>query len=143
MPTRTPIGMPEAGSPARETIELGGGSVLLERDVGIFVRDGVRLSCDVYRPNRPGAFPAVLEHIPYRKDDLMTSEDRANGRYLGERGIATVRRSTSTPPRSRRTALRPSRGSPSSRGATGTSARGASPTAGSPASSSRRSSRQR
>ena len=83
--------MPEAGSPARETIELGGGSVLLERDVGIFVRDGVRLSCDVYRPNRPGAFPAVLEHIPYRKDDLMTSEDRANGRYLGERGIATVR----------------------------------------------------
>ena len=60
-----------------EPIILDDGHVLLERDVGVVVRDGVRLSVDVYRPNRPGRFPAILEHIPYRKDDLRAIEDRS------------------------------------------------------------------
>ena len=44
------------------TITLDDGNVILQRDVGVVVRDGVRLSVDVYRPNRPGRYPAILEH---------------------------------------------------------------------------------
>src|SRR5262245_14298132 len=70
---------------------LAGGVVLLERDVGVVMRDGVRLSCDVYRPAREGRFPAVLEHLPYRKDDLRIAQDRAQCIALARRGIACVR----------------------------------------------------
>jgi hypothetical protein len=38
--------------------------VLVERDVGVLVRDGVRLSVDVYWPSRPGRFPALLGAHP-------------------------------------------------------------------------------
>ena len=72
-------------------VELDDGAVLLEHDVGIRTTDGLRLSCDVYRPNRPGRFPALLEHIPYRKDDLDAGSDRANGIHLAREGLATVR----------------------------------------------------
>jgi predicted acyl esterase len=73
------------------SLELDGGNVLLERDVGVIVRDGVRLSVDVYRPNRPGRFPAILEHIPYRKDDLRAIEDRSQSTFLVNAGFACVR----------------------------------------------------
>ena len=55
------------------------------------VRDGLRLSADVYRPNRPGPFPTILEHLPYRKDDSRVAADRANGSFLASRGLALVR----------------------------------------------------
>jgi uncharacterized protein len=74
-----------------EPITLDGGRVLVERDVGVVVRDGVRLSVDVYRPNREGRFPAVLEHIPYRKDDLRAIEDRSQNVFLANAGLACVR----------------------------------------------------
>jgi predicted acyl esterase len=67
---------------APSTLTLDDGRVLLVRDVGVVVRDGVRLSVDLYRPNRPGRFPAVLEHIPYRKDDLRAIEDRSQNVFL-------------------------------------------------------------
>jgi uncharacterized protein len=70
---------------------LADGRVLLERDVGIVVRDGLRLSVDVYRPSAPGRYPAVLEHLPYRKDDSRAATDRANGTFFAERGFALVR----------------------------------------------------
>ena len=69
------------------TLTLDDGNVILERDVGVVVRDGVRLSVDVYRPNRPGRFPAILEHIPYRKDDLRAIEDRSQNMFLVERRV--------------------------------------------------------
>jgi len=72
-------------------LQLDGGNVVLERDVGVTVRDGVRLSVDVYRPNRPGRFPAILEHIPYRKDDLRAIEDRSQNVFLVNAGFACVR----------------------------------------------------
>jgi uncharacterized protein len=72
-------------------LTLGGGNVLLERDVGVIARDGVRLSVDVYRPNRPGRVPAILEHIPYRKDDLRAIEDRSQNCFLVNAGFACVR----------------------------------------------------
>jgi uncharacterized protein len=76
---------------SREPLTLAGGRVLVERDVGVVVRDGVRLSADVYRPNRPGRFPALLEHIPYRKDDLRVPQDRGQNVTLVEAGFACVR----------------------------------------------------
>ncbi len=75
----------------RQTIELADGAVLLEHDLGIRTQDGIRLSCDVYRPSKPGRYPGILEHIPYRKDDLDAADDRANGIYFAERGLASVR----------------------------------------------------
>jgi putative CocE/NonD family hydrolase len=73
------------------TLTLDDGNVIVERDVGVVVRDGVRLSVDVYRPNRPGRFPAILEHIPYRKDDLRAIEDRSQNSFLVNAGFACVR----------------------------------------------------
>ena len=72
-------------------LTLDDGNVILERDIGVIVRDGVRLSVDVYRPNRPGRFPAILEHIPYRKDDLRAIEDRSQNTFLVDAGFACVR----------------------------------------------------
>jgi predicted acyl esterase len=57
----------------------------------VIARDGVRLSVDVYRPNRPGRVPAILEHIPYRKDDLRAIEDRSQNCFLVNAGFACVR----------------------------------------------------
>ena len=72
-------------------IPLAGGRVLLERDVRIPMRDGVELSADVYRPNRAGRFGAILEHIPYRKDDLRAHQDRGQNIVLVEAGFVCVR----------------------------------------------------
>jgi uncharacterized protein len=55
------------------------------------MRDGVHLSADIYRPDRPGRFGAILEHIPYRKDDLRALQDRGQNIVLVEAGFACVR----------------------------------------------------
>jgi len=65
--------------------------MIVERDVGVVARDGVRLSVDVYRPQAPGRYPAILEHIPYRKDDLRALEDRSQNAFLVDQGFACVR----------------------------------------------------
>ena len=110
--------------------------MLLERDVGIPVRDGVRLSVDVYRPNQPGRFPALLEHIPYRKDDLRSSQDRGQNVTLVRPGSPACASTcaapgaprgwprTSTPSPSSSTASRWSPGSRSRSGARAASAHG-------------------
>jgi uncharacterized protein len=59
--------------------------------VRIPMRDGVHLSADVYRPQRPGRFGAILEHIPYRKDDLRALQDRGQNLVLVEAGFVCVR----------------------------------------------------
>lgn len=74
----------------RDTVPLAGGRVLLDRDVGFMTRDEVRLSCDVYRPSG-GRAPAILEHIPYRKDDLRAIDDREFGIRFASQGFAYVR----------------------------------------------------
>jgi hypothetical protein len=67
------------------------GEVIVEHDVGVIAGDGVRLSVDVYRPSGSGSYPAILEHIPYRKDDLRALEDRSQNRFLVGAGFACVR----------------------------------------------------
>ena len=43
--------------------------------VQIPMDDGIRLAATLYVPDAPGPSPAVLESIPYRKDDWTLSRD--------------------------------------------------------------------
>src|SRR5260221_4399720 len=54
-------------------------AALVERDVMVPMRDGVRLATDIYRPARNGAtvagqFPVILERTPYGKAQHSRSE---------------------------------------------------------------------
>ncbi|MEX2011278.1 MAG: CocE/NonD family hydrolase [Chloroflexota bacterium] len=62
-------------------------------DVPIPVRDGLELSANLWLPvaAHDERFPAVLEMIPYRKDDWRANGDEARGRYLAARGYALCR----------------------------------------------------
>ncbi len=55
--------------------------------------DGVRLGATIYLPDAPGdgPFPALLESIPYRKDDWTLSRDRPVHGHFAARGYASVR----------------------------------------------------
>jgi putative CocE/NonD family hydrolase len=58
---------------ARAEAQAGPYDVLLESNVRVAMRDGVRLATDVYRPARggkpfPGRFPAVMERTPYGRN---------------------------------------------------------------------------
>lgn len=68
--------------------------VEVQHDVRIPVRDGLELSANLWLP--AGAdfarrVPAILELIPYRKDDWRANADEARGRYLAARGYAFCR----------------------------------------------------
>jgi putative CocE/NonD family hydrolase len=62
--------------------EAADGGMIVERDVMVPMRDGVRLACDIYRPAEDGraldgAFPVVLERTPYGKSQTSRSERTA------------------------------------------------------------------
>jgi uncharacterized protein len=64
--------------------------VIVQRDVPVLMRDGVRLAADLYLPARgnepaPGPFPAVMERTPYDKTAKF-----AQGRYFARRGYVAV-----------------------------------------------------
>jgi hypothetical protein len=66
------------------------------RDVRIPVSDGLELSANLWLPiARPDApdegFPAILEMIPYRKDDWRAAGDQSRGEWLAARGYAFCR----------------------------------------------------
>ena len=44
--------------------------IVVEKDVDVPMRDGARLKADVFRPDDPGTFPAILNLGPYQKDKL-------------------------------------------------------------------------
>jgi uncharacterized protein len=53
-------------------------SVIVEKDVRVKMRDGTELSCNVYRPNKPGRkFPVLLSFTTYHKDLSGWAEGRA------------------------------------------------------------------
>ncbi len=69
-------------------------SVQVDEHVPVRMRDGVTLSASLYRPvpRQPGeTFPAVLELIPYRKDDWRYNGDLARMTYLAQRGYVGCR----------------------------------------------------
>lgn len=63
----------------------------VEWDVRIPVRDGLRLSANVWRPKTAAPVPAILEMIPYGKDSWRRNGDVARGEWLAARGYAFVR----------------------------------------------------
>jgi uncharacterized protein len=72
------------------------------------MRDGVRLAVTLYMPATPKAaerFPALLEYLPYRKDDDEAVRDFGTHTYFAKRGFVGARvdirgfgRSEGTPP---------------------------------------------
>jgi len=63
-------------------------------DIRIKMRDGVELSANMWFPvaREPGEkFPAVLELIPYRKDDWRFNSDMSRMTYLAQRGYVGCR----------------------------------------------------
>lgn len=65
--------------------------VVVERDVPIPARDGVRLAADIYRPARngeplPGRFPTLLTRTPYGKGDGHSAE----AEFYARRGYVVV-----------------------------------------------------
>ncbi len=62
--------------------------------VWIPLADGTRLSARLWLPSTASAenpVPAILEYIPYRKDDATAAADAARYPYFAERGFAGVR----------------------------------------------------
>ena len=49
----------------------------VERGATIVARDGTRLACDVYRPEAPGRYPALLSYSHYGKDLQHVTGKRA------------------------------------------------------------------
>jgi putative CocE/NonD family hydrolase len=61
------------------------------KNIMIPMRDGIRLAADIFLPDdQNGKFPAVLEALPYRKDDYTASASSVHY-YFAERGIVGVR----------------------------------------------------
>ncbi len=66
------------------------------------MKDGIRLAVNLYMPNAPvqpttpdaehgGKFPAILEYLPYRKDDWTLARDWQLHSYFVKRGYVTAR----------------------------------------------------
>ena len=55
------------GSLAYRIIPTPGGLVI-EKDIMVAMPDGVKLACNVFRPEKPGKFPVIMVVTPYGKD---------------------------------------------------------------------------
>lgn len=71
---------------------------LVERDVGIELRDGVRLSANVFRPKSEGLYPVVMAFTAYHKDETPTQyPDYLRGNAAPEYDLGTIRVNEWTP----------------------------------------------
>ena len=61
-----------------------------KQHVSIEMADGVRLAATLYMPEGEGPWPAVIEALPYRKDDI-TGRSRSEYRRLAEAGYVLCR----------------------------------------------------
>jgi len=61
--------------------------VIVEHNVRVPMGDGITLSADIYRPNDPGAFPALLLRTPYSNNSQDEIEDSA---WYAARGYVVV-----------------------------------------------------
>jgi uncharacterized protein len=83
----------ERARPASQPIH----GVAALHDVRIPVSDGLELSANLWLPEPlpdgtgPTTFPAVLEMLPYRKDDWHAASDESRGEWLAARGYAFCR----------------------------------------------------
>ncbi|MBI3243891.1 MAG: CocE/NonD family hydrolase [Chloroflexi bacterium] len=63
-------------------------------NIRISTRDGIELSANLWLPvpkTEGETFPAILEMIPYRKDDWRYNSDHQHGTYFAQRGFAFCR----------------------------------------------------
>ena len=80
--------------------EQGAFETMLERDVMMAMRDGVRLATDIYRPSRDGRAisepcPVILERTPYGKSQEGTRHASASiARMLASHGYVVVHQDT-------------------------------------------------
>jgi hypothetical protein len=68
-------------------VTASAGSITVEFNVRIPMRDGTALSANIYRPSGPGPFPAVLVRTPYLDLGTGSQED---GQFWAEHGYAYV-----------------------------------------------------
>ena len=61
--------------------------VIFESNVRVAMRDGVTLATDIYRPDAPGKFPAILIRTPYSRAGAGASEQ---GHWFAARGYVVV-----------------------------------------------------
>lgn len=66
-------------SEARHHVKLTVGTM-------VAMRDGVRLSVDVYRPDAAGQFPVILQHTPYDNQRPVAWYGPSRARWFAERG---------------------------------------------------------
>ena len=64
-------------------------NVVRERNVMVPMRDGVRLACDVVRPDAPGRYPVLVTRGPYGKDGYVGNPDHSMW-YFSSRGYVVV-----------------------------------------------------
>ena len=62
-------------------------AVVMDVDVKVPMRDGVMLSTDVYRPDGPGTFPAILVRTPYSNG---TDAAIAQSKWFAQRGYVVL-----------------------------------------------------
>lgn len=60
--------------------------IVTDKDVKITMRDGIVLSADVHRPDKPGRYPVILTQTPYNKVSALGSANP----YLVQRGYVHV-----------------------------------------------------
>jgi len=69
----------------------GEAKIKILRNVRILMRDGIELSADLWFPSLEGASPAILEVLPYRKDDYHRTADDALMSAVARRGYVGCR----------------------------------------------------
>jgi putative CocE/NonD family hydrolase len=64
----------------------GGPEIVIERDLMVPMRDGVRLRTDIFRPAGPGPFPTLVSRYPYVADEMTD----AGNILVAQQGYAVV-----------------------------------------------------
>ncbi len=65
--------------------------VAVEWDARVLARDGVELSANIWRPITDAPVPAILEMIPYGKDNWRRASDMTRGAWFAARGYVLCR----------------------------------------------------
>ena len=62
-----PVSLVEGGYPGFHPRTVKTQGMVIEYDVTVSMRDGVKIYADVYRPDRPGRYPPLIQWGPYGK----------------------------------------------------------------------------
>ena len=65
-------------------------NILIEKNVMVSMRDGVKLATDVYRPAEGGPVPVLLSRLPYNKELPMMAQAAIDTSRAVQAGYAVV-----------------------------------------------------